>query len=201
MAKLTINLLQPDLLPKKPPLTLTRVFLIWGIVLLAFVFWAIFSQVKVNDHSNKRSTLTKQHNQQQQLLDNLQQQVSENRADPKLLARLENLKVVIANKQALHKQLTDQSKVFVSGFSSAMSELAEHHHKDVSLEQVFIFQEQLSFSGMAKTPDAVPQWLAGFKESNFLAGKTFSTFSLNENELGLTSFQVSSKTRTQGGAR
>ena len=201
MPKLTINLLQPDLLPKKPPLTLARVFSLWGILLAAFIGWSVVSQLKVKELTQTKRELSLQQSQQQQLLDQLQQRVNENRADPKLLERLDNLKVVLANKQALHKQLTDQSKVYVSGFSSAMTELANYHHKDISLEKVYIYQEQLNFTGMAKTPEAVPLWLAGFKSSSFLQGQTFSTFSLNENEHGLTTFQVSSKVQTQGGAR
>lgn len=192
MPKLAINLLQPELLPKRPLLSLARVVGFWLVLLIIMITWTVYSQITTDKLSQKYQTLNQQQIEQQQLLDDLQQKVSSNRADAQLLERLNKLKVVLANKKELHRQLTDQSQTYAAGFSAAMTELAVLHHKSVSLEQVNMNQGQLTFSGVAKTPDAVPQWLAGFESSTFLSGKHFTHFSLSENEQGLTTFSVSS---------
>jgi hypothetical protein len=74
-----------------------------------------------------------------------------------------------------------------------MTELSMMHHKDISLQHVNITYQDLTFSGVARTPEAVPAWLAKFETSKFLSGKSFINFSLNENEEKLTAFLVSSK--------
>ena len=92
----------------------------------------------------------------------------------------------------MHKQLTDPTKTYSAGFSSAMAELAALHDKNISLQHVNIGHGNMTFSGIARTPDAVPNWLSGFESSTFLSGKRFINFSLIENEQKLTEFVVSS---------
>ncbi|XQW85540.1 PilN domain-containing protein [Thalassotalea piscium] len=192
MAKLAINLFQPELLPERPLLSLSRVVAFWLLLLLLMIAWAVYSKIEADSLSEKYHKITKQEVEQQTLLEELQQKVSRNRANPKLLERLDTLKIVLANKKALHSQLTDQSQMHAAGFSTAMTELAMLHHKEISLEQVVMEPGQLSFSGVAKKPESVPSWLTGFDSSTFLSGKHFTHFSLSENEQGLTSFTVSS---------
>lgn len=192
MAKFTINLLQPELLPKHPLLTLSKVVGIWGLLLVIMIAWGGYSQLTTEQLAQNYQQLSQQQQQQQKLLDELQQKVSSNRADANLMERLATLKLVLINKKDLHRQLTDQSQTFAAGYSSAMTELATLHHKDISLKQVQISQGQLFFKGLAKQPDIVPKWLAGFESSTFLSGKNFTHFSLSENDQGLTEFSVSS---------
>ena len=73
-----------------------------------------------------------------------------------------------------------------------MVELAELHDKNISLQRVSIGNGNMTFSGIARTPDAVPSWLSGFESSTFLSGQRFVNFSLTENEQKLTEFVVSS---------
>jgi len=97
------------------------------------------------------------------------------------------------NKKALYKELTDPSRTFVTGFAAAMTELASLHHKDISLQTVNINTQDMTFSGLARVPEAVPAWLAGFENSTLLSGKSFIHFKLSENEDKITEFVVSSK--------
>ena len=50
----------------------------------------------------------------------------------------------------------------------------------------------MTFTGLARTPQAVPKWLAGFKQSKLLSGKAFVHFKLSKNEQNITEFVVSS---------
>ncbi len=192
MQKLTINLMQDELLVKQPLWTLSRVFLLWGLVALVMVGWAVTSQLQVNQLKQTTAQLAQQKQQIASHQAQLEKQVANNQADPLLQEKLATVKLLLANKKKLHRQLTNVASTYAAGFSQAMTELSELHHSDISLQQVKIDRDKLLFSGLARQPDAVPQWLAGFENSTFLAGQSFSHFRLAETEQQLTSFTVSS---------
>lgn len=192
MAKYSINLLQADLLPAKVFWTLNRVVGLWGFTLFTMLALIVISQMQVDNLTREFDTINALNNSQKSQLKNLELTISTNRQDTALLAQLNTIKLVIANKQHLHQQLTDPSQTYSAGFSSAMAELAALHDKNISLQRVNIGNGSMTFSGVARTPDAVPNWLSGFESSTFLSGQRFVNFSLTENEQKLTEFIVSS---------
>ncbi len=129
---------------------------------------------------------------QEARLSSLEKRVSQNKANPQLVQELENLKALLTNKKNLHTQLTDSSTTYAAGFSMAMTELSQLHHRDISLQQVKMNNTFMTFAGIARKPEAVPKWLAAFEQSTFLAGESFTHFSLSENEDSSTQFVVSS---------
>ncbi|NQZ88425.1 MAG: hypothetical protein HRT54_12700 [Colwellia sp.] len=193
MAKNSINLLQADLLPKQALVTLPRVVTLWSVVFLFMLSWAFLNQYQVSTLSAKHLELSQAKKKQTKLLAQLQDKVKNNRASSKVIEELALLKSFLKNKNVLLGELTDPTHTSVAGFASAMTELSMMHHKDISLRNVNITYQDLTFSGLARTPEAVPAWLAKFETSKFLSGKSFVNFSLNENEEKLTEFLVSSK--------
>lgn len=192
MAKHSINLLQADLLPAKALWSLNRVVVLWGVTLAVMLSLIFIVQWQAKEIKAEFDTANSMNTTQTETLKSLESAISANRQDTKLLAQLNTIKLVIANKEHLHKQLTDPTKTYSAGFSSAMAELAELHNKNISLQRVSIGNGDMTFSGLARTPDAVPNWLSGFESSTFLSGKRFINFSLTENEQKLTEFVVSS---------
>ncbi len=193
MAKNSINLLQADLLPKQALVTLPKVVTLWSVVFLFMLSWAFLNQYQVTTLSAKHIDLSQEKAKQTKLLAQLQDKVKTNRASSKVIEELAMLKSFLKNKNVLLGELTDPTHTSVAGFASAMTELSMMHHKDISLRNVNITYQDLTFSGLARTPEAVPAWLAKFESSKFLSGKSFVNFSLNENEEKLTEFLVSSK--------
>ncbi|ASP47416.1 PilN domain-containing protein [Cognaticolwellia beringensis] len=192
MAKYSINLLQADLLPKKALWTLNRVVTLWVVTLVVMLGLIFITQWQVSNLEADFEVIKSQNISQTSQLQNLESAISKNRQNTTLLTELNTIKLVIANKEHLHKQLTDPTKTYSVGFSSAMAELAALHNKNISLQRVNIGNGNMTFSGIARTPDAVPNWLSGFESSTFLSGKRFINFSLIENEQKLTEFVVSS---------
>jgi hypothetical protein len=192
MAKYSINLLQADLLPPKVLWTLNRVVSLWLVALTVMLILIFFVQLQVNSLNVEFQTVNSVNTNQTVQLKNLELDVAENHQDAELLAQLNTIKLVIENKQHLHQQLTDPAQTYSAGFSTAMVELAELHNKNISLQRVNIGNGNMTFSGLALTPDAVPNWLSGFESSTFLSGKRFINFTLSENEQQLTKFVVSS---------
>ena len=184
--------MQPDLLPKKPFWTLTKVVAIWGIALASMMLWIVVNSSQIQSLIAQNNQLKIEKNQLQTRQSNLEAELANKKPDQNLVNKLATLKFVLANKESLHQQLTDSTKASVAGFASAMTELSELHHKDVSLSQVRIANNDMTFSGIARDPEAVPMWLAGFEESIILSGKSFVHFKLEENEQNMTEFVVSS---------
>lgn len=151
----------------------------------------ISRQYNVNA-TNAYNTAQQENKSLKDKMTQLEAELSSDRVDPKLTERLALLKATINNRFALHKKLTDSDQTFVKGFSSAMNELSEHHHKDIRIEQVTISSDNLVLAGVAKKPEAVPTWLDGFANTSLLAGKAFANFKLTEDENKLTQFVVSS---------
>lgn len=196
MQKLAINLLQAELLPSQPLWTLKRVVLVWFLTLALMFAWMSVEQYQLTQLSEQLKTANTQKQENDTQLATLEQKVRQNKADALLQEKLATVKLLLANKKLLHDQLTDVSTTYTAGFSRAMSELSQLHHKDISLQKIKMNPQQMLFSGLAKTPDAVPVWLAAFENSTFLSGQTFKHFSLSENENNVIHFTVSSQVNT-----
>tara|TARA_B110001454_G_scaffold213668_1_gene232230 strand:+ start:142 stop:783 length:642 start_codon:yes stop_codon:yes gene_type:complete len=191
--KYSINLLQPELLPEKVLLTLSRVVIVWCLTLSVMVGWAIVTNVTQQSLNAKLTVLQQENSKQTKQLETLTAQLAARKVDSQLADRLSTIKLLMSNKQALHAKLTDPNITYVAGFSTAMAELAQLHHQDIRLETININNDNMTFSGLALAPEAVPAWLAGFENSLLLSGKSFSHFKLSENEQNITQFMVSSK--------
>ncbi|MGJ8691097.1 MAG: hypothetical protein ACSHW0_01300 [Thalassotalea sp.] len=191
-AKIEINLLHPELFPEEPLITLNRVAFIWFIILASMLGWSQYNDFQLNKLQSTAKVLSAEHNNKQLVIADYQQQIQAQKTDTGLEAKLSTLKMVMRNKQALHARLTDPEQTYVAGFAASMTELSKYHHQDISLQKVIIAQNEMLFSGLAKNPDSVPQWLSGFEQSALLSGKNFKNFQLYENEHQQTVFNIGS---------
>lgn len=190
--KYSINLLQAELLPKKPLLSLKRVIYLWVLAIVLMLMITAMGQyklIKANKHGAQLNSVKVIKVAQQTKLSS---QLSLRKTDPALTEQLSTLKLLTQNKKVLHANLTDKSKTYVAGFAKAMTELADIHQANISLENIVISHDNMSLSGIARTPESVPLWMAGFNQTSLLSGKTFTHFKLTENKQHYTEFVVSS---------
>lgn len=192
MSKYTVNLLQPELIAKPAFLTLGKMVGLWLLLALSMIAWYLLSNSQLSSYSDRVARLSFDNEAKKTQLSELEQAIKERKLDPRLQEEVATLNLVLDNKQALRAHLTDSSQLSVAGFAEAMTELSDNHHRDVSLTRVLIQGQQMLFSGLAKNPNAVPVWLAGFEHSALLSGQRFSQMSLVENEQGYIDFSVSS---------
>lgn len=191
LGKHSINLLQAELFPKQALLTLKRVVLSWFLLVITMISAVIFTQYQITVRSNELVVIENIKNKQNQLVSQLENQLREHKPDSELANKLATLKLLITNKNALYKELTNENSTYVAGFAKAMTDLSDMHSTNVSLQRVVINHDQMTFSGMAKSPESVPAWLAQFESSTVLSGKVFSHFRLSENDSNYTDFVVS----------
>ncbi|OUR78876.1 hypothetical protein A9Q75_12740 [Colwellia psychrerythraea] len=190
--KQSINLLQAELFPEKPLLTLTRIVSVWVGLLFLMLIWTIVTELNYSQSAAKYDGLLKEQQQKQKLAKQLESQLQNRQVSPKLKRDLDTIKLVMQHKDALLHKLTDSNETFAGGFVMAMNDLSAMHHKDIRLQTISIDAKNMSFTGLARTPQAVPAWLAGFKQSRLLSGKAFVQFKLDKNEQDITEFVVSS---------
>ena len=194
MNKNSINLLQADLFPKEALLTLKRVVIIWLTTLAILLLVAFVSQYYATSQASTVQFMQGNQTIKNNELAELEVKVRQNQADSQLVAQLNTLKLLIKNKQALHQELTNSNTTYVAGFAKAMNDLSDMHSANISLTKVMIEHNDMTLSGMARTPEAVPAWLALFESSTVLSGKVFSHFKMSENDNNFTDFVVSTTT-------
>lgn len=191
--KNNINLLQAELFPEQPLLTLTRVAGAWFGLLLLMLIWGIVTELNYNKSAAIYDNLLKEKQQKQKLVKELELQLQNRQVSPALKRDLATIKLVMQHKDALLHKLTDSNETFAGGFVMAMNDLSAMHHQDIRLQTISIDAQNMTFTGQARTPQAVPAWLAGFKKSRLLSGKAFVQFKLAKNEQNITEFVVSSE--------
>jgi len=198
-AKHNINLLQAELFPETPLLSLTRVVTVWGGLLVFMVIWAVVTEISYTQSAATYDGLIQEKQQKTKLVQSLETQLQNRKVSPALITNLKAIKLVMRHKDALLHKLTDSNETFAGGFVMAMNDLSAMHHKDIRLQSISINSSDMSFTGLARNPQAVPAWLAGFKKSRLLSGKSFVQFKLTENEDNIIEFVVSSAMK-QGGS-
>ena len=197
-AKNSVNLLQPELYPETPLITLTNVMITWCVLLFVMVGWSVITEMNFKQSAQQYDALLQEKQDKSRQAESLLTALQSREASPALTNDLLALKLVMQHKNALLKKLTDPNETFAGGFVMAMNDLAAMHHKDIRLQSININSADMSFSGIARNPKAVPAWLAGFKDSRLLSGKAFAQFKLSQNEQGITEFVVSSMTKKGG---
>ena len=191
--KTSINLLKKELFPEKKLLTLPRMVGLWVIVLMVMSAWAGLNDYQYKNIVKQHQRLKTEKKHQSALVAKLEKQLASRKADTVLTDKLQTIKLLLQHKHALHSKLTDTKLTFVSGFAMAMDELSALHHKDIRLQGINIRNDDMYFTGLARTPEAVPAWLDGFVQSILLSGKSFVGFKLSKNDDNITEFVVSSK--------
>lgn len=193
VGKHSINLMQPELTPVKPLWSLKRVLIVWGGIFLAMVLWIILSQNQLIQKNKRFTQLNNEKIALNEKLVQLENELEAHKPNNKLKEKIDLLAIILNNKTQLNAELTDTSKTQVAGFAQSMTELSENHHKGISLSIVQINNDDMTFAGVTKNPQAVPSWLAGFENSTFLSGKKFINFVMQENEKQQIQFAVSSQ--------
>ena len=195
--KYSINLLQDELRPEQPLLTLPRVLLLWGLVFLVTLFVGFSIQNTERSLELEARQLTEKKTEQNKEITLLKTKLANHKPSAALIAKEQTLQHIIANKKTIHNYLTNTDESYIDGFAEAMSDLALLHHKNISLTGIRINDHFVSFDGVARNAEAVPAWLTNFERSKVLSGRLFNQFQLNENENKYIEFNVSSSSQKE----
>lgn len=180
MIKSTINLLQPELKPEKPLVTLKNVVTLWALTFVVMGALAFYTEIQRQSYLEQVTELTRDNTKLINQSEQLQQRLANHKPSPELIAELATLRALSTDKRKLFEQLTNSEKSYITGFASAMRELSELHRSDISLQQISIQEGAILFSGQARNAGAVPLWLNQFEQSSVLSGKAFQQMEMKE---------------------
>lgn len=180
MIKSTINLLQPELKPEKPLVTLKNVVTLWALTFVVMGALAFYTEIQRQSYHEQVTELTRDNTKLINQSEQLQQRLANHKPNPELIAELETLRGLSTDKRKLFEQLTNTEQSYITGFASAMRELSALHRSDISLQQISIQEGAILFSGQARNAGAVPLWLNQFEQSSVLSGKAFQQMEMKE---------------------
>ena len=126
--KNSINLLQAELFPEKPLLTLKRVVGAWVGLLSLMLIWSVITELNYNQSAVIYDDLLKEKQQKQKLATKLELELQNRQVSPTLKRDLATIKLVMQHKDALLHKLTDPNETFAGGFVMAMNDLSAMHH-------------------------------------------------------------------------
>ncbi|GHA54634.1 PilN domain-containing protein [Photobacterium aphoticum] len=168
-----INFYSDALKPKVERMTLTNVVLSWGVmalVLAAVMGWQGWQQHQVQ---TQRDSVQQE---LQQVLGEIQhtQRVLASRVPSPLKHQLaERLAQQLASKQSALAVISQHDDSLTVGYASLLQQLALADSQDIALQHIHATGTQLSLSGLARTPAAVPAWVQQFQPYPALASRRF----------------------------
>ena len=191
--KFTVNLFENHLLPQKVQSSfhhllqmLVGIFVL-GLVAVLAAQWFISFQSK--QLANEKAVLSVLTAKQQQL----EQQLAENKADPRLVAQVNLAKSRLNLKQLLLTELDHRTVINRQGFSRLLTDLAAVPAKNLWLEGIYVKDKTIKFEGFSLKAEDVPLWIESLKTTDTLRGFSFAAMTMSRGENKPLAFLLSSK--------
>ena len=186
-----VNLLTDELRPRREPLTLNQLFMLWvgfAVILLLVSSWSgvdTWQLATKEDETREQWRLLKETN------DRLRASYSAT-ADPALEARVAALRLEQEEREQLVTMLADYHNQQALGFSGYLSDLSSHGVSDMWLSEIAFETggQWIRLKGMTTDPARVPEFLHQLSEDSSFDGHLFDAFELKEAESGLIEFAI-----------
>lgn len=185
-----INLYPDHLKPKVEHFTLTNVALLT--LVLVGVLSASFGYLTWQN-SQLQSQLQIAQSQQQeynQQVASLKQRLAKHRPSPEKVHAVERLKEEIKSKQDSLAAVAKYDGQLQAGYSGVMQSLAQLGRKDISLTSIQMNDANLDIKGLARDPQAIPNWVNQFKSEINLVGRSFEKLKIARNENNILTFEL-----------
>jgi Tfp pilus assembly protein PilN len=169
-----VNLYVPKLHPKLRLLTFSLVLFLWcfvlGFVLLLNFYFASEQQTLQKEFGQ----LNSHNNQQRALVNSLQAELENLKADPQLMSQVAKKQQMVSLKKRVHNELVGQEKRKTTGFANLMLDLAENHQTDLWLTRLYLNDQSVTIEGATSKSASIPVWVNKLGNSQFLKGQQFS---------------------------
>lgn len=190
--KFRINLFNETLLPPQVRFSLIHLIQIAagilgvGIICLVLGSWIISRQE--NQLKQLELTKTQLFNKQK----NLEQQLAENKADPRLVTQVNLAKSRLKLKQLMLGELDRRSSINSQGFSPLLTDLGRVSNPNLWLDRIQVKDKSLIFEGYSLDAQAVPLWVESLKDTQTLKGFSFAAMTMNRGEKKPLAFLLTS---------
>ncbi|PSW94031.1 hypothetical protein [Photobacterium iliopiscarium] len=186
----SINFYSQYLQPKRQWLTLNNMLIGWlALMLVIGLTSAVFSfkshQLTPAFISNKAQLTTVQH---QLML--TQKEVQLHVVSPIKQQYLSVLKQAVTAKQATLKAVANHDVSLMVGYGQVLTQLADAALDNIAIERISISGAAMDLKGVARTPEAVPQWLGTFNHYSTLAQRRFQLLNIGRNKHNQVTFTL-----------
>jgi len=186
-----VNLLSGELMPRRDPLTLNQLLLLWGVfaaLLLAATAWSGFDTWRLS----ATQSATKE---QWRLLRSTNEQLRasfSSTPDPALEAKVTELRIEQVERAALMSMLADYHNRQALGFSGYLADLSAHSVEGMWLSEISLHAggQWIALKGLTTDPARVPEFLRRLSDGASFDGHLFDGFELKQTESGLLEFAI-----------
>ncbi|MDG3084802.1 MSHA biogenesis protein MshI [Vibrio hannami] len=185
-----INLFPSYLKPKKELLTLNNTAILWGSMTVIMLSVYGYYTVQNTNHQKQAADITREVNQLNQELKVVQGQVAAHKPTPSKISAIERIKIEVEGKKNALDAISKFDTAEKVGYSGVMTSLSELDTNDISISSIALEKQKLSLSGLARTPDSVPRFVAQFKNEVELIGRSFEQLTIGRNENDIVTFQL-----------
>ena len=169
-----VNLYHPSFHPKLQLLSLSSVIVSWVLVVFFCSLLYFYMEANQKIFDSEITTLKKNKQQQQVLVNELKVAVENIRVDPSLLEEVKEKQQIIRLKKRVLNELAGQENLKSIGFSKLMIGLADHHQSGLWLTHINLDGMSVMIKGVATDSAFVPRWLSSLGQTDYFRGQEFS---------------------------
>ncbi|MFK7916069.1 MAG: PilN domain-containing protein [Pseudomonadales bacterium] len=184
-----VNLLTPDLRPKREVLALRELLFGWAAFAGLLLLWSGWHGWDWWQLEQDRAALARDVQALQRANDELSLQASK-QPEPALTSSVAQLRAARVEQQLLSELLATVATS--DGFSERLRDLAQFKQPGLWLDS-FVFADggnKVRLTGFSETADRVPQFLAGLSGGSGFSGYNFDGFELRDADNELLRFEV-----------
>lgn len=184
-----VNLLTPDLRPKREVFTLSDLMMLWGAFAFVLLLWSGWHGWDWWQLDRDREILAEDVRQLQDANAELARQAAKE-PEPALKTSVEQLRAARVEQEILTKLLA--SVATSDGFSERLRDLAQFKQPGLWLDSFTFAQggRKVRLTGFSESADRVPQFLAGLSGGSGFSGYNFDGFELRDADNELLRFEV-----------
>ncbi|WP_114765848.1 MSHA biogenesis protein MshI [Vibrio rhodolitus] len=188
-----INLYPQHLKPKVEHFTLNNVA-IFSVLLFALLGSAFgYFAWQNSQYEQQLQVYRAQEKEFSQQLTSLSQRLGKHRPSPEKEHAVARLKEEIKSKQDSLAAVAKYDSEQQAGYSGVMQSLAKLGRNDISLSSIQMDADNLDIKGLARTPQAIPNWVNQFKSEINLVGRSFGKLKIARNEQNILTFELRTK--------
>ena len=191
--KSNINLYQSRFEPRIDYLSLSSVSLPIGVVaLIVLITGSIYHYLASSAEAEYVKLLERNRTHQSQI-DELQAEVTNWKADPALIKKVEDIKLDLSKQRRVLEELAARAPLRFKGFSILLDDLADKHESDLWIESMAVSETNMTFNGQVSSPQAFPRWLQRLSETSSFRGRSFAAARVYMDQDDALKFELSTR--------
>ena len=188
-----VNLYPQHLKPKVERFTLNNIALVSLVVTLLLTAWFGYIELENRQLEQKLAIAQSQEKEFNQQLTTLNQRLVKHRPSPEKVAAVARLKEEISAKKDSLAAVSKYDGHQQAGYSGVMQSLAQLGRNDIALDSIQMDANNLDIRGMARDPQAIPNWVNQFKSQMNLVGRSFEKLKIARNKENILTFELRTK--------